>query len=116
MSRVVRGGRPSRRDGNAVVSLVLVTGSCAALAGLGLWLWRSHPTTFWVGSAAFVVAWIGFTVAETAIDVRDRRQKAAARLATRTRERFLEHLRDGSTGDRERPDAGPRVPTRQKGE
>jgi hypothetical protein len=116
MSRVVRGGRSSRRDGNAVVSLVLVTGSCAALAGLGLWLWRSHTTAFWVGSAAFVVAWIGFTVADTAVDVRDRRQTAAARRATRTRERFLEHLRDGSSGDRAGSGAGAPVPTRQKGE
>jgi hypothetical protein len=89
-----RGRRPSRRDGNAVVGLVLVAVTAGAMGFAGLWLWRAHGTVFWVGAAGLAVVLVGFTVADTTIDLREKEREARDARADRTRDRFLRHLRD----------------------
>ena len=87
---------PSRHDGNAAVSLVLAGAACVVGATAGLWLWRSHPTPFWVVVAALVVTGVCLAALDTAAGVRGREREARRRRSQRTQERFLQHLRDGA--------------------
>jgi hypothetical protein len=86
---------PSRRDGNAVVSVVLAGVACAVAGATGLWLWRAYPTTFWVVAAGAVVAGVCLAAAGTATGIRARDGEARQHRAERTQERFLQQMRDG---------------------
>ena len=87
---------PSRRDGNAVVSVVLAGAACAAAGVAGLWLWRAHAATFWVAVACLVVGGVCLAVVDVAAGIRARDREARQHRAERTQDRFLQQLRDGA--------------------
>lgn len=89
-----RSMKPGGRDGNAVLALAVVAATSAVVGFVLLWAWRAHTTGFWVLAAVVVVGWIGFSAAETWMELREGEREAREKRAVRTQQRFLRHLHD----------------------
>jgi hypothetical protein len=94
MSQVNGARGSSRRDGNAVVTVVVLVVAWAGVGFACFWMWRSHPVWFWGCAAAFMLAVVGFSVVQTAVDNRARERKADGDRFVRTQERLVQHLHD----------------------